>query len=179
MSERPLPEPVERYLESKRLERGLCRSTLQEYRRDLEDFGRWLAKGASGHAGGIALTLYSRNRSERYRRRDLRDLCRWLAGRHRKPVDKLGPEDLLAADRDLARKCLAHLDDRELAPTIRVRRLSSVHGSSSAWLLKVSSPRLRCRGRPTHRRRALPCGPLSADQENDDDHRQDQETQKR
>lgn len=43
MPDRPLPEPAERYLEFKRVDRGLRRSTLQEYRRDLEDFFRWLA----------------------------------------------------------------------------------------------------------------------------------------
>jgi len=83
---------MEQYLESKRVERRLSRSSLQEYRRDLLDF------------------------------------CRWLAQRRRKSLDKLGPEDMAAVDRDLARKWLAYLDDRELAQTTRARPLSSVHG---------------------------------------------------
>lgn len=41
--DRLLPEPAGIYLESKRIERGLRRSTVHEYRRDLEDFCRWLA----------------------------------------------------------------------------------------------------------------------------------------
>ncbi|HEY8415287.1 MAG TPA: tyrosine-type recombinase/integrase [Thermaerobacter sp.] len=93
----PLPEPMEQYLESKRVERGLSHSTLAEYRRDLVDF------------------------------------CRWLADRRRKSLDRLGGEDLAAVDRDLARKWLAHLDDRHLAPATRARRLSSV-GGCFRWL---------------------------------------------
>ncbi|HEY8394824.1 MAG TPA: tyrosine-type recombinase/integrase [Thermaerobacter sp.] len=93
----PLPEPMEQYLESKRIERGLSHSTLAEYRRDLLDF------------------------------------CRWLSARRRKSLDQLGPDDLAAVDRDLARKWLAHLDERALAPATRARRLSSV-GGCFKWL---------------------------------------------
>ena len=40
MPDRPLADAVEGYLEFKRANRGLRRSTLEEYRRDLEDFSR-------------------------------------------------------------------------------------------------------------------------------------------
>lgn len=43
MATHALPELAERYLASKRVERGLRRSSLEEYRRDLADFCRWLA----------------------------------------------------------------------------------------------------------------------------------------
>jgi len=97
VADAPLPEPMEQYLESKRVERGLSHSTLAEYRRDLLDF------------------------------------CRWLAGRRGKALDGLGAEDLAAVDRHLARKWLAHLDDRDLAPATRARRLSSL-GGCFKWL---------------------------------------------
>lgn len=42
MPDRLLPEPFEYYLRSKQVGRGLRRSTLEEYRRDLKDFCRWL-----------------------------------------------------------------------------------------------------------------------------------------
>ncbi|PZN09274.1 MAG: integrase, partial [Bacillota bacterium] len=97
MRDAPLPEPMEQYLESKRVERGLSQSTLAEYRRDLVDF------------------------------------CRWLADRRGASLDRLGGQDLAAVDRDLARQWLAHLDERQLAPATRARRLSSV-GGCFRWL---------------------------------------------
>lgn len=92
VAERPLPEPAERFLESKGVGRGLRRSTLQEYRRDLEDF------------------------------------CRWLAGRRRKSIDALTLADFASVNREAARKWLADLEYRELAPTTRARRFSTVNG---------------------------------------------------
>ena len=38
---------------------------------------------------------------------NLLGLCRWLAGRRCKPLEELGPEDLAAVNRDVARKGLA------------------------------------------------------------------------
>lgn len=40
----PLPPPAEEYLQALQVERGLARTTLGEYRRDLHDFCRWLAE---------------------------------------------------------------------------------------------------------------------------------------
>ena len=88
----PLPERAEQYLETKRVERGLRTSSLEEYRRDPADF------------------------------------CRWLAGRLRKNPEDLTDADLAGFDRDGARRWLAHLADRELAPSTRDRRWSTVGG---------------------------------------------------
>lgn len=55
MPDRLLPEPFECYLRSKRVERRLRRSTLEEYRRDLEDFCRWLTTRRQTPIYGLTL----------------------------------------------------------------------------------------------------------------------------